>query len=65
MVLDESQQHGHHHLLLGLKLFPCVSLVGSSQHEEVVDDGLQGRDGCGDTRVSSEAEGDRTQLLRP
>lgn len=48
MVLDQSQQHGHHHLLLSFKLSSCVRFIGSSQYEKVMDDGLQSRYGCGD-----------------
>ncbi|TNN44235.1 hypothetical protein EYF80_045563 [Liparis tanakae] len=50
VVLHQAEQHGHHHLLLGVQLLACVRLVGAPQHKQIVDYRLQGRDGCGGRR---------------
>lgn len=44
-MLYKAQQHGHHHLFLSLQLFACISLIGASQHKQIMHNGLQGRDG--------------------
>lgn len=44
VMLYKAQQHGHHHFFLGLQLFACISLIGASQHKQIMHYGLQGGD---------------------
>lgn len=44
VVLNEAQQHGHHHFLLGVQLLPCIRFIRAPKHKQVMHDGLQSRD---------------------